>query len=91
MSSSPVSLSLKITFESTGGGFRQVLNRNYDPPRTHLTQDFDGVTRALSVEFKFDFLAPTHCEETGACIVDETMLDVPDFTRVVMDTLTSRG
>ena len=73
---------LEITFHSTGGGFRKLLNRNYNPPRQYRTQNFYGVSRTLAVEFRFDFLLPYHCEETSSCTSGESMLDVPDITKV---------
>ena len=73
---------LEITFQSTGGGFRQVLNTNYNPPRPYRTQYYNGVSRTLAVEFRFDFLLPYHCEETSSCTSGESMLDVPDITKV---------
>ena len=73
---------LEITFQSTGGGFRKLLDRNYNSPRPYLTQNFYGVSRTLAVEFRFDFLLPYHCEETSSCTSGKSMLDVPDITKV---------
>ncbi|KAL8595489.1 hypothetical protein ACOMHN_000698 [Nucella lapillus] len=80
---------LNITFKSTGGGFRQLYNPDI---RRNLTkQSYEGVERQLSVEFRFDFLLPAHCNTTGTCSAGETMLSVPDITKNNPISITWKG
>ncbi|XP_070178298.1 uncharacterized protein [Littorina saxatilis] len=74
---------LVITFTSKAGGYREVLNENFTPPRLDRTQNFIGGSQDKSVEFRFDFVKPHHCgqSKTGPCIDRKSMLNVPDITR----------
>ena len=74
--------SLRVTYKTKGGGFRQLLDFNNYPPTVYKTQYFTSADKTLSVEFKFDFHPPSHCGETNSCSQGETMLTVPDFVKV---------
>ncbi|KAK7471675.1 hypothetical protein BaRGS_00035688, partial [Batillaria attramentaria] len=80
---------LKITYVTGGGGFRDVVNENTGT--RHSLQTYTQVTRDLSVEFRFDFRAPSHCGENSSCTGDETMLSVPDITRTPDITIKWKG
>ncbi|XP_025113014.1 uncharacterized protein LOC112575392 isoform X2 [Pomacea canaliculata] len=73
---------LRITFRTEGGGYRELLDRNFNPPRSYATQTYRPINNSLSVEFRFDFKPPYHCDETHNCRSGETILDVPDITKV---------
>ncbi|XP_076438828.1 uncharacterized protein LOC143277811 [Babylonia areolata] len=80
---------LKVTFKSKGGGYRNV--KNTDTGYPHRTQPYLPVSREISVEFRFDFILPTHCEITSTCSGGEKMLSVPDLTRSNSITITWDG
>ncbi|KAK7479231.1 hypothetical protein BaRGS_00029575 [Batillaria attramentaria] len=82
---------LKITYVTSGGGYRETLNRNYNPPRRHQLQSYISVERELAVEFRFDFVKPTHCGEKNNCKGEEILLDVPDITKAPSLNITWKG
>ncbi|KAK7096234.1 hypothetical protein V1264_005552 [Littorina saxatilis] len=71
---------LEINFNTTAGGFRDVVNTD-NPSRLYIKQHFIGVTKAKAVEFRFDFLWPYHCTDTGNNCDPKSMLNVPDMTK----------
>ena len=72
--------SLRVTYKTRGGGFRELTDLNTDT--VYKTQTFISNHKTLSVEFKFDFHPPSHCGETVSCSRGEKMLTVPDFVKV---------
>ena len=71
-----------MTYQTKGGGYRELLDLNHHPPARYRKQYFVGGYKTLSVEFKFDFHLPTHCGETKSCTNGDTMLTVPDIVKV---------
>lgn len=81
----PLSLSLcyhsmLVTYKTSGGGFRRLVNLNTNT--VLAAQTFYSVESSRSVEFRFDYQPPTHCGETSSCTNGENMLTVSEVTRV---------
>lgn len=71
---------LNVKFETRNGGYRKLTNVDQGN-RLHSTDRYRGITDTKSVEFKFDFIAPKFCKETGAfdsCPLNPSMLEVEE-------------
>ncbi|XP_053391927.1 uncharacterized protein LOC123531687 [Mercenaria mercenaria] len=72
-----------VTYSTKSGGYRQLYDR--DNYRYYSKQIYNGQSTNKTVEFKFDFIAPTHCSEPYSrvkCNHGEKPIDVgEDITK----------
>ncbi|VDI54788.1 fibroblast growth factor receptor 3 [Mytilus galloprovincialis] len=61
-----------LTFSATAGGFR--IPRNRDTGQTYSTEYYSKKTTTNVIEFRFDYVSPTHCIEESTCTNDERPL-----------------
>jgi hypothetical protein len=71
---------LTVTVTAGIGGYMKLVNNG-----PYTTQYYSGQTTSKVMEYRFDFIDPSHCFQHKTCTHNEVALSVgPDITKVTL-------